>query len=144
MYNTSKNVLPNFIQRLQHVVRVHLPQSIILSIGVVFLTLMIEPGSSMANLVLVFVSFMSASILFCTHSLVNYYLFQPYTMNLELKGIGYNVMNIATYAVVYALSDLGIESLSMLKILIGSAIIYFPIAALLVYYLAPKRFKVKR
>lgn len=143
-YNTSENVLPNFIQRLKHIVRVHLPQSIVLSIGVVFLTKLIEPNTSVLLLGIVFIAFMSVSLLFCIHSLVTYYVFQPYTINLEMKGIGYTVMTMVAYIFAYSISSIGLDWITMVNIISVSSIIYLPVAALLVYTLAPTRFKVKR
>lgn len=144
MYNVSENVLSNFIQRLKHIIWVHLPQSIVLSIGLVFLTKFAEPQTSVFMLGFVFLAFMALSLMFCIHSLVNYYLFQPYTMNLELKGIGYHIMSTMAYVFVYTLSSMDLSWVTILKVILVTSVIYFPIASILVYSLAPKRFKVKR
>ena len=143
-YNSGRNVLLNFIQRLYHVIRLHIPQILILSITAVFLTLMISPDVDRLSMFLVFAAFVSAGIAFCIHSLVLYYLFQPYNSELAVKSVGFTVADMLTYFAVYSISNFQGEHLTLLKIITSSALIYFVVASLLIYFLAPKTFKIRK
>ncbi len=143
-YNNGKNVLLNFIQRVKHVVRVHIPQTLIISLGGVLLTLILHPDTKQSLLLLIFMAFMSAGIALCIHTLVLYYLFQPYTLEMEMKSLGYTVADIVTYIFVYGLSGFKGDPKILLIIITSSAFIYFLVASVLVYFLAPKTFKIRR
>lgn len=92
----------------------------------------------------VFVSFVSLGVFFCIHSLVLYYLLQPYDEKLEVKSIQHSLATGVTYVLVYLLSDANLSLEMLVGIVFLSGFVYFFVASILIYRLAPKTFKIRR
>ena len=144
MYNTGRNVLLNFLQRLKHFIRLHLVQTILFALTITIGLLTFELINDYSTLAFVFIAFFFGGIFFCIHSLVIYYLLQPYNVDLKMTGISYSVVNIATYFVVYSFSKATIDIHTLSLTIMIFCGVYFIIASLLVYNFAPLTFKIKK
>lgn len=143
-YNASKNVLLNFNERLKKMFFLHLPQSLIFALIVSIASIAINPSLSLFKLFFIFVSFVSLGVFFCIHSLVLYYLLQPYDEKLEVRSIQHSIATTVTYYLVYLLSRVNLSVEMLVLVVFVSAFVYFFVASILIYQLAPKTFKIRR
>ena len=77
------------------------------------------------------------------HTLVLYYLLQPYNVGLESRSHAYSIVNTATYAVCYFTMNLELPTVIFGLCVIGFCVVYIAAALVLAYRLAPKTFKLR-
>jgi len=88
-------------------------------------------------------SILAMSVFFSVHTLVLYYLLQPYNVGLESRSHAYSIVNAATYAVCYFLMDADLPTIIFGGCVIGFCVVYIAAALLLAYKLAPRTFKLR-
>ena len=83
------------------------------------------------------------SLFFSVHHLFLYYVFQPYTTELDMKNPLFNIINMVVYVVCYMCLQIEAVPSSFAFIVLGATVVYMLVALTLVYQLAPKNFRVK-
>lgn len=147
-YRTPSVILGVFKQRLLMLIRLNILPSILIATILSIVTWFSGEPYYLVDYVSLYVIFISLSVFFSVHRLVIYYLLQPYTEGMEKKSSAYAIVNSLTYVVSYMLftmkSDLFAEPKTFAIITFAFSVIYIVIALLLVYKLAPRRFKIRR
>lgn len=83
------------------------------------------------------------SILFTVHHLCLYYIFQPYSESLQVKNPFYSIINIGMYVLCFLCLKINVGGFTFTIAVLLFTIIYIFGALALVYYRAPKSFRVK-
>lgn len=142
-YRQSKTILQLFTQRLKTLLVVNLIPSCTIAFGLIVVFYICNPATPLLNYFLIFLMINAISIFFSVHNLILYYLFQPYTENLQAKGFLYNVITSITYMVCYFTINTKFNLLPFTIIVIIFCLAYIPISLFLAYQHAPKTFKLK-
>ncbi|MFV0380712.1 MAG: hypothetical protein ACK5KR_00525 [Breznakia sp.] len=143
-YRKPEYLLNNFLLRLKTLVLYHLVPGSIMAFGVVFIMVLSNYEASFLLYLATFVAVLLMNLIFCIHSLVLYYLLQPYNIEMQEKGIGYRVANIFTFTITWFLIVGGVSISLLVSSLILFFIAYLCIGSVLIYRLAPKTFKLHR
>lgn len=142
-YRQPKALLLLFIERLKTVVLINLIPAAVLSVCLP-LTLYVSGGTDqILNYVALFISVIAMSIFFSVHNMVLYYLFQPYNINLEIKGGAYKIISVLTYLVSYLGIKTELPTMQFGLTISAFCVIYVVVALLLTYRIAPKTFKLR-
>ena len=88
-------------------------------------------------------SLLCLSLFFAVHHLFCYYIFQPYTTDLNMKNPFYKLVNMAVYLLCYLCLQIKVEPRGFAVVVSLSTVVYMTVALLLVYRFAPKTFRVK-
>lgn len=147
-YRKPETIVGVFKERLKTVIKHNILPAVLLAVGFCILILLSPVENTLTQCLTFIILMPSLSIFFSVHRLVIYYLLQPFTVGQEKKSSGYTLVNSATYLVVYFLMQssnfmlqAGVSTISFSVGVFIFSIIYCAIALLLVYKLAPKRFK---
>ena len=139
-YRKRENLLKNFILRLKTLLQFHLLPASVMSVGMVLIMVLSEYDASAIIYVSVFLSVLFMNLIFCIHSLVLYYLLQPYNLQMEQVGFSHRIVTGITYFVVYIFHDIGITLIWFSLGLIVLFVMYTIVATILIYKVAPKTF----
>lgn len=143
LYNKGSNVLPNFFERLKKITLIHVPQGLLMSLLVIVLAVGLKMTNNFLDILMLFVSINVMNMFFCIHSLVLYYVLQPYDKEMKIVNKTYSIINSLTYFAVYILADFTIELWILTIGVIIFSILYILIASFLMYFVAPKTFRIK-
>lgn len=80
---------------------------------------------------------------FTVHHLFLYYVFQPFTTELNVKNPFYRILNMAVYILCFICMEIRTGSMGFTLIVLGFTAAYIAVALILVYRFAPKTFRVK-
>lgn len=142
-YKRRDYILKLFAIRLWGIIRVNLLPALVIAAGLP-LILFASGGASTLDYAVVFVTILALSVFFSVHYLTLYYLLQPYTAGTELKSGLYSAITGATYVVCYALLQIeGLPPIGFGIAAIGFSVAYCIVACVLVYFLAPKTFRIR-
>ena len=72
-----------------------------------------------------------------------YYVFQPFTTELNVKNPFYRILNMAVYILCFICMEIRTGSMGFTLIVLGFTAAYIAVALILVYRFAPKTFRVK-
>ena len=86
---------------------------------------------------------LSLGVFFATHSLGLYYIFQPYTSDLDTKNPMFKFLNIAMYAVCYGATQIKSTPTWFALLVFGVTVVYSVVMLALVLRRAPNTFRVK-
>jgi hypothetical protein len=89
------------------------------------------------------VTILLLSVLFTAHHLCLYYIFQPYSENLKIKNPFFSVINVIMYLLCFLCLQLETGGLVFSMAVLLFTVLYILIALVLVYYRAPRTFRVK-
>lgn len=142
-FKKPKNILHLFAIRLREIVKINLLPSALLGISLDLLLFLSGGCEQMLTYLLLFVTVNAFSIFFSVHYLTIYYLFQPYNAATEVKSGTYQLISGLTYGVCYILMELEITSLWFGVMSVAFCVLYCIIACVLVYRLAPKKFRIR-
>lgn len=142
-YRQPKAILQLFVERLKYIVYINLLPAGVIAIGLPLLLYASGGTSNPLNYVFLFVSIISMSVFFSVHSIVIYYLLQPYNVNLESKGVAYNIINWVTYIICYMGIQFKLPTIAFGSAITAFCVIYVIVAFILAYRLAPKTFKLR-
>lgn len=142
-FRKSGNVLRLFQIRLREIVKINLLPAAVIGVGMDVLLFATGGSGEPLHYVLVFLSILFLSVFFSIHYLTIYYLLQPYNRETEIKSMPYKILTGLTYLVCFEMGELGL-SLTQFGIgTVGFCILYCGVASLLVYFLAPRTFRVR-
>lgn len=143
-FRKPKAILSLFKERLLCLIKVNLMPALVISL-VLPLTLYLSGGTdNPLNYILLTVSILAISIFFSVHTLVIYYLLQPYNANVETKNAFYFIIDMITYYICYFAAGKAFSTLIFAIAVSGFAIIYVIVALIIVYKFAPKTFKLRQ
>ena len=142
-YKRREHILKLFAIRLWAIIRVNLLPAAVIAAGLPLL-LWASGGTAPMSYALVSVTVLALSIFFSVHYLTLYYLLQPYTAGTQMKSGLYSAITGGTYVVCYLLLDIeGLSPTTFGLSAIVFSIAYCIIACILVYFLAPKTFRIR-
>ncbi len=140
-YKTKGAVLATFTIRAKHLIAANiLPAGFL---GIEFILLDLLSGGTGLTLVPIAVMLIVLSIFFVVHNLFLYYIFQPYTCDLNVKNPFYKFFNFITYILCYISLQLRNMSSAFLIIVVVATFVYSVAALIIVYRIAPKTFVIK-
>ncbi len=140
-YKTKEAVLATFTIRAKHLILANIIPAGLLAIGLVSLDLI--SGGNGITLIPIGFMILVISIFFVIHNLFLYYIFQPYTTDLNVKNPFYKFLNFITYILCYLSLQLRNMSSVFLIVVVTLTIIYSIAALITVYKIAPKTFLIK-
>ena len=142
-YREPKIVLSLFRERLKTVIVINLLPTTVLALVLAILLYLSGGTTNPLNYIIIILSIISMSIFFSIHNLVLYYLLQPYNIGMEMKSTTYTIASIITYWACYYISKIEVSSFIFGIIMIIFVMLYSIIYLILIYYYAPKTFKLK-
>lgn len=142
-YRKRENLLQNFMLRLKTLIQFHLLPALVMSVGMIVIMLASRYDASPIIYISVFLSVLFMNLIFCIHSLVLYYLLQPYNLQMEQVGFSHRIVTAVTYFVVYAFYSVDVPVVWFSLGLITLFVVYASVAAILVYKVAPKTFRLR-
>lgn len=89
------------------------------------------------------VTILLLALFFSVHHLFLYYVFQPYTTELDVKNPFFSIWNGIMYGVCYACLQIKAAGPLFVQVVLGITVLYILVALGLVYKLSPKSFRVK-
>lgn len=136
-------ILKLFGIRLREIMKINAVPALVIGLGLA-LTLYTSGGTdNPLNYAVLIVSVLCMSLFFSLHYLTMYYLLQPYNAGTEMKSGTYRVVSMLTYFACYFLMLKPMPSLLFGLLTIGFVVAYCIVASVLVYFLAPKTFKLR-
>lgn len=143
-YRQPAAVLGLFIQRLKYIVLVNLMPACVIAVGLPLL-LYLSGGTKKTFLYpLIFFTIIAMSLFFSVHTMVLYYLMQPYNENMEMKNAAYAIVNMVTYFICYYVMDKEIPVIIFGISVCVFSLIYVCVSFAIAYKLAPKTFRIRR
>lgn len=142
-YKKPKFILRLFMIRLREIIKINLLPSVIIGGGLALLLFISGGTDNPLNYAVLFVSIVCLSIFFSVHYLTLYYLLQPYNAGTEIKSPLYQFCMSATYVVCYIFLQMELPTFIFGLCTIIFCVLYCIIACILVYFLAPKTFKIR-
>ena len=142
-YRQPKAILTLFAARLKYIIAINLMPASVIALGLPLLLFLSGGTSEPLNYVLLFVSIIAMSVFFSVHTLVLYYLLQPYNIQMETKNAAYGILNGLTYFVCYFAMGKELPTLAFGLGVSAFCIVYVAAALLLVYRFAPKTFRLR-
>lgn len=142
-YRQPKAILSLFAQRLKYIIAINLMPAGVIALGLPLLLFLSGGTDNPMNYLLLFVSIIAMSVFFSVHTLVLYYLLQPYNINMETKNATYGIINYITYFICYFAIGKEISTMTFGVGVSVFCILYVAAALFLAYRLAPKTFKLR-
>lgn len=142
-YRRPVALLTLFVERLKYVILINLMPAAVIALGLPMLLLITGGTTEPLNYAVLFVSVIAMSIFFSVHSMVLYYLLQPYNVNLESKSATYGILNWVTYMVSYLAIQVQLPTLYFGAAISAFCVIYAIGAFILAYRLAPRTFRLR-
>lgn len=142
-YRQPKAILRLFQSRLILMIKINLMPASLLAFGLPLLLALSGGTNEWMNYILLPIAIFAMSVFFSIHSLVLYYLLQPYNINMEQKSPAYALANTVTYLICYLFIRLRAPTLLFTSLTILFCVIYSILALYLIYRYAPKTFRLK-
>lgn len=143
-YRERSVVLKNFKIRLSKIARLNFYPALAISAGMLLLAVVSRAdGKMLLTMFPVFVSVLVLSLLFSVHHLFMYYVFQPYTADLEMKNPFFNVVNGIMYMLCFLCLQLDSAPRNFAIILIVLTLAYIGAALFLIYKFADRTFRIR-
>lgn len=140
-YKTKEAVLATFTIRAKYLIITNLIPAGLLAVGIILLDVI--SGGAFITLLPIGIMILVLSVFFVIHNLFLYYIFQPFTTDLNVKNPFYKVFSAITYVLSYICLQLDNMSLTFLTIIVAVTLIYSIGALISVYRFAPRTFQVK-
>ncbi len=141
-YKEPKAILSLFTQRLKFVVGLDLSHSVIVALGLPILLFISGGTENNIDYLLIFISIIAMSVFFSVHSMVLYYVLQPYNKDMEMKSPAYGIISFVTYFVCYYTAT-NVSSSLIAVVSPIFCVLYITIALIIAYKAAPKTFKLR-
>lgn len=142
-YRERDAILKNFFLRWRMLSGVNLLLSGAACVVFILLTLLAGGRPPMGEFILFLLALLSLGVFFATHSLAMYYLFQPYTSELDTKSPLFKILNFVMYVVCYAALQVKSTPTWFALLVFAVTVVYSVVMLLLVLRRAPKTFRVK-
>lgn len=142
-YRQPRVILQNFRFRLLRVGFYNLVIGLALIAAVAGLCAVAGVPWATLDMAMFSVTILLLSVFFTVHHLFLYYVFQPFTTDLNVKNPFYRVLNTVVYILCFICMEIRTGSTGFTLIVLGFTAAYIAAALLLVYRFAPKTFRVK-
>ena len=142
-YRQPRVILSLFALRLKYIAAINLIPALVIALGLPLLLLLSGGTGQPLHYLLLFISIIAMSIFFSVHTLVMYYLLQPYNSQMETKSALYGVVNWITYFLCYLAVGKEISTLTFGIGITAFCILYVAAALLFAYRLAPRTFRLR-
>lgn len=142
-YRERDAILNNFLLRWKMLCGVNLMLSGTVCAMFLILTAVGGGRPPMGEFVLFLLALLSLGVFFATHSLAMYYLFQPYTSDLDTKNPMFKILNFVMYLVCYLALQIKSTPTWFALLVFGVTVVYSVVMLALVLRRAPKTFRVK-
>ncbi|MBM6897215.1 hypothetical protein H9X86_07500 [Pseudoflavonifractor capillosus] len=142
-YRERDAILKNFFLRWRMLSGVNLLLSGTVCGMFVLLTVLAGGRPPVGEFILFLLALLSLGVFFATHSLALYYLFQPYTSELDTKNPMFKLLNFLMYVVCYAALQVKSTPTWFALLVFGVTVVYSVVMLVLVLRRAPKTFRVK-
>lgn len=142
-YRQPRTILTNFRIRLVRVSLYDLAVAGTVCLAAMGFCLLCGTGIFTVDMVLFCLTILLLSVLFTVHHLCLYYIFQPYSESLRVKNPFYSVINGAMYVICFLCLQIEAGGFVFTMAVLAFTVIYIAGALVLVYYRAPKSFRVK-
>lgn len=143
-YRQPKAILALFTARLRYVIAINLAPASVIALGLPLLLLLSGGTENPVNYLVLFVSILAMSVFFSVHTLVMYYLLQPYNISMEIKNPVYSAVNFITYFICYFAMGKEMPTLTFGILVSAFCLLYAAAALVLAYRLAPRTFKLRQ
>ncbi len=143
-YRKPSSLIKNFGNRLISVVKINLIPGGVLALAFPVILYVSGGAETPMHYVITVACTLAMSVFFSVHSMVLYYLLQPYNQNMELKSPLFSIINTATYFVCFFAMGREIPIFNAGVFIIAFCLIYILVALILAYKLAPKTFKLRK
>ena len=141
-YRKPEALLKMFTLRLRRIVLGNLLPTMLIIIGLLLVTVASGEGNY-REMIPIILLLLSLSVFFSVHYIFMYYIFQPYTSSLGVKSPFFSIINGVVYFLSYMSMQVHEPAASFMIYIIIFSIVYVILAIVLVYYKAPKTFRVK-
>lgn len=142
-YREREAILTNFLLRWRMLCGVNLMLSGAVCVMFVLLTVVAGGRPPMGEFILFLLALLSLGVFFATHSLALYYLFQPYTSDLDTKNPMFKVFNVLMYVVCWVSLQIHAAPSWFALLVFALTVAYSAVMLTLVLRRAPKTFRVK-
>lgn len=142
-YRQPQTILSNFKIRLVRVCLYDLAVAGAVCIAAVGFCLLCGTSIFTMEMLLFCTAILLLSVLFTTHHLCLYYIFQPYSESLQVKNPFYSVINVVMYVLCFICFQIEVGGFVFTMVTLTFTVLYIALALVLVYYRAPKSFRVK-
>lgn len=142
-YKKPASILKLFQIRLREIVKINLLPAAVIGVGLAGLLYLSGGTDKWSNYVVLFISIICMSVFFSVHYLTIYYLLQPYNAGTQMKSATYQIILSATYLACFFLMQVQLPTLLFGGLTIVFCILYCVIACILVYYFAPRTFRLR-
>lgn len=141
-YREPETILAMFKRRLLSLVRLNLRPAAAVALFFPLCSL-VGHGSILSETLLYSITVLLLSVFFSIHTLVMYYLLQPFDLQNQNVGRVYQTISFITYVVCYTIKDLAKDSLLFCILVAAFVVIYATISLFLVQKYAPRTFKLR-
>lgn len=142
-YRQPQTILKNFQIRLLRVSLYDLVIAGAVCLAAAAFCLLCGTSVFTMDLLLFCITILLLSVLFTAHHLCLYYIFQPYSESLQVKNPFYSVINVGMYILCFFCLQVKAGGFAFTMAVLAFTIVYIIGALVLVYYRAPKSFRVK-
>lgn len=143
-YRQPQAILALFAERLKYITRINLMPALVIAVGLPLLLFLSGGTDNPVNYFVLFLSIVAMSIFFSVHTLVMYYLLQPYNVAMESKSAVYGIVNYITYIACYIAIGKKVPTILFGITISAFCILYIIVALILAYRLAPKTFRLRQ
>lgn len=142
-YRQGDVVLKNFLLRFSRLCGATLALSGAVCVMFTVLTLCAGGRPTLGGYLIFLAAILCLGVFFAVHCLGMYYLFQPYTSDLQVKNPFFSGINFAVYAVCYACIQIRSTPSWFALLVLAVTVVYSVLILALVYRRAPRTFRVK-
>ena len=142
-YRQGDVVLKNFLLRFTRLCGANLALSGAVCVMFTLLTLCAGGRPDLGQYVIFLLAILCLGVFFAVHCLGMYYLFQPYTSDLQVKNPFFSGINFAVYVVCYACIQIRSTPSWFALLVLAVTLVYSTVILTLVYRRAPRTFRVK-
>ncbi len=142
-YRQGDVVLKNFLLRFTRLCAVNLAVSGAVCVMFTILTLCAGGRPPLGEYLVFLAAILCLGVFFAVHCLGMYYLFQPYTSDLQVKNPFFSGINLAVYIACYACIQIRSTPSWFALLVLAVTVVYSAVILALVYRRAPQTFRVK-
>jgi hypothetical protein len=142
-YRQPDVILKNFVLRFTRLCGVNLVLSGAVCVMFSVMTLCAGGKPDMVEYIVFMAALLCLGVFFAVHSLGMYYLFQPYTSDLQVKNPFFNIINMVVYMLCYACIQIRSTPSWFALLVLVVTVVYSAVILFLVWRRAPRTFRVK-
>lgn len=142
-YRQPGVILRNFVLRFRRICGVNLLMSAALCVMFTAMVLCAGARPPMVDYLAFLIALLTLAVFFSVHSLGMYYLFQPYTSDLQMKNPFFAVINAVMYVLCYTCIQIRSTPTWFTPVVLVITVAYSAVILLLVWKRSPRTFRVK-